>query len=186
MPAPAMGGRMSNRMMEIGVAALTSLALIAVYLVARAHLGEATDGDWLNFAGSVFGVMGAILIALWLPHIQARNRDRIAKARIIETARPLISALDFSDVPNIDQAGGRWEGVRVALERMAFERERIDNITHAQFHRLRGIERVLQRMDDRIVQNPELLDPLAFEFELGAERNGVVNWLGQLETMLKD
>lgn len=176
---------MSNRLMEIGVAALTSLALIAVYLVARAHLGNATDGDWLNFAGAVFGLMGAILIALWIPRIQTRGRDRIAKVRIIETAQALARALDFSGVPNIVQAEGRWEGVRVAMERMTFERERLEHITHAQFHRLRGIERAIQRIDDRIAQNGQLLDPLTFEYEIGPERNGVVNWLEQLEATLK-
>lgn len=176
----------NNRLAEMGVAALTSLALIGVYLVARAGLGDATDGDWLNFAGAVFGLMGAILIALWIPQIQSRHRDRVAKARIIETAQPLIKALDFSEVPNIDQARGRWAGVLVALERMAFERERIEHITHMQFHRLRGIERAIQRMDDRIGQNPDFLDPLTYEFEIGPERDGLVAWLKQLEGMLAD
>lgn len=174
------------RWSEIGAAAVTGVAVVAVYLVFRAWLNEATDGEWLNFAGSVLGIMAAVLIAVWIPKLQARSRDRVAKARIIETAQSLIRALDFSEVPNIEQASGRWEGVRVALERMVFERERIDHISHAQFHRLRGIERAIQRIDDRIAQNGELLDPLTFEYEIGPERNGVVNWLGQLEAMLAD
>lgn len=175
-----------KRLDEIGVAALTSLALVAAYLIARAHLSDASDGDWLEFAGAVFGVMGAILVALWIPQIQIRSRDRLAKVRIVETAKVLLRVLDFSELPNIDQARGSWEGVLVSLERIAHERERMTHITHDQFLTIRSIERAVRRMDDRIAQNPDLLDPLTFEFELASDRKLVVNWLGRLETILGD
>lgn len=173
-----------NRLTEIGVAAITSLALIAVYLVARAYLGDASDGDWLNFAGAVFGFMGAILVAIWIPNIQSRSRDEIARTRILEAAADLIDTLDFSDVPTMEQAEGRWERVLIGLERMTFERENLSQISHDEYFRMRGIERAIQKMDDQIRQNVAVLDPLAFEHTLGVDRDATVHWLRQLEEML--
>lgn len=162
---------------------VTALLVVVGYLLFRAGFSETSDADWLGFSGTILGIMGAALVAIGVPKAQAWSRDRIAHDRIIEAANDLIDALKFEGLTR-EAAEGRWARVLTARERIQFERERLTHITHGQFIRLRGIERAIENMNDRIVADADLLDPINFEYSLGGDRNALVSWLKELETLL--
>lgn len=60
---------------EIVVGGLTSLAVVGAYIVLRSYWDGAHAGDWLQFAGAMFGsaaaVAGAVFIESW-----RRRRDK--------------------------------------------------------------------------------------------------------------
>jgi len=97
----------------IGVAA--GLAVIALAVVARAVLGRTTDGEWLGFAGGIFGVtltIGATKLIDWLIS-DAKEKRRKAQfmlaMRSIATGLKELADGDAARIPELATATvGLW------------------------------------------------------------------------------
>lgn len=72
----------TDRLKEAAAGGLAGLAVVTIYIIARAKLIGASDGDWLSFAGAVAGSGLAVAGAVWIEHWK-RSRERRAEAQAI-------------------------------------------------------------------------------------------------------
>lgn len=81
---------------EAIVGGLSGLAVVAGYIVLRSHLDNAGAGDWLQFAGAVFGSASAVVGALWIESWKRKRDSEQGKATLLDVLKQMDES--FKDI----------------------------------------------------------------------------------------
>ncbi|KFD27054.1 hypothetical protein [Sphingobium yanoikuyae] len=129
---PRMQFDWKNRVTEALVGGAAGLVVVATYIIARAVFNGADDGDWLNFAGVVVGVMLTAGVTIGLQRYADWQRIRPYRQRL----KFLIGELEASTKQSLAPgAEGEIRGslnaiARATDELLTIDFELVKDITH--------------------------------------------------------
>lgn len=137
----------ADRIIVAAIGGVGGLIVVAIYIVVRASLVGATDGEWLNFAAVILGVLmtafagaGIALLPRWLDARAAQQR--IVKA--MDDAEALLSVIEE------DSADLFQDAFSALIEAIAIIRETERTMKDRSFEQLVGFREFRAHIETRL------------------------------------
>jgi hypothetical protein len=108
--------------------AASGSALIAGFLIMRAHYRGATDGEWLNFAGVIVGVGLTVAVAKGISMIEHATRVAQKKRDFLNQLRRIVNALDVVSASPDELLVQRCTGIQIVWKTVREQALQLEDI----------------------------------------------------------